>query len=232
MMVCAKCGKPGRGPELTKCEACNKHFCNEHIYAGDHIHKHLCSSCLTQNIENLRLIHVKAGKFGPDIKEPYQASELQVQNPEQDIKPIEKSSLESIVTSKANNEEIAIPNELERKHIENIKDISDKIKNYTPKWQYKTIFLAIPSQLNTEYAVFHPKEDGEDFINQYKIEATNPEYIEIDELNSLGEEGWEAVCEIPQTNTLFMRHNNDKYFSLAGGIVTGVHLLLKREILN
>jgi len=102
------------------------------------------------------------------------------------------------------------------------------------KWEYKTAFLAIDSDVEVDEQIMEHIQKGYVNIFPANRETEDDEYtsdselISIDKLNQLGEQGWEVITSIPKTKSILMMRRNGKPVSSVSGNITGAYIILKR----
>ncbi len=115
---------------------------------------------------------------------------------------------------------------------------NERKSNIVTKWEYKTVFLAIDSDVEIdEQMLSHIQRD---YLNVFPADRnssdapsalmrTEHELVLTNRLNELGNMGWEVVTSIPKTKSIVMTRKNGKPESSVSANIIGAYIVLKRE---
>ena len=224
---CGACNEVLSLHKLTTCDNCFGKFCDEHLYigidTGDYHLKNFCEECM-------EILNISQGHKG---KKSYDStSNLISGNPNFDS---ENKQINISLLKKSTPEvEQSINNFCENITTSQIN--KNKPENNKQKWEYKSVFLAIDSDVEVDEQILD--HIVQDYLNVFPVNRnTIPDNngktktigIDIQQLNELGDEGWEIVTSIPKTKSIILIRKNGKPTSSVSANVSGAYMILKRE---
>ncbi len=244
---CSACGEIMPAHKLTSCDHCLRKFCDEHIFVGvdtgDYFLKNFCSDCieLLEINVNRREEHIKEGVVS-SVNRANSITNTEKENKQINVSLLKKTEFNDRFSRNgfANTNEDSNNNNNNGNNMyqQNMyKPHNPALKLKRDKWEYKSVFLAIDSDVEIDEQIL--EHIVHDYLNVFPVNKDEPsekvrkaKVIDIRTLNELGDKGWEVITTIPKTKSIILLKKNGKPSTQVSANVSGAYVILKRKKLD